>query len=184
MTGGLSRSSRRFARRRFGAGRLSLRVLVVALALAFVAACSSSNTGSSVPSPQPIPGTTAESSPGAAPTPSSSFTSGAPSYCAAYANLAASVRALSELNATSGFTGVQNALMNVGSALDAFQAEAKSNFKPQVSDFRSSLTTAQAALKTAIASPSSANLTSLGTSLAAVLSSYSTLQTAVAQRCR
>jgi hypothetical protein len=180
----MRRSSRPGAGRRVGAGRLSLLALLATIALALGAACSSSNAGSAVPSPQPIPGTSAASSPGAAPSSSPSFTSGAPSYCAAYANLAASVKALSELNATSGFTGVQNALMGVSTALDTFQAEAKSNFGPQVSAFRSSLTKAQAALKTAIASPSTSNLTSLGTSLAAVLSSYSMLQAVVSERCR
>lgn len=161
------------------AGWTSAQPLFVALALAaaLIAGCSSS--GTSTPTPTPTPGaTTAATSPG-----SGGASSGKPAYCDAANKLKASVGALGSLSVSSGLPGVQTAVNNIQTSLTEFQVAAQSQFGPEVQQMRKALADVQSAIRNASASPNTSSVTAIGTSAAAVVAAYSTLQNEISSHC-
>jgi hypothetical protein len=97
--------------------------------------------------------------------------------------LKASVGALGSLSVSSSLADVQTAVDKIQSALTEFQNAAHSQFGPQVQQMRTALGELQSAIRTAGASPNASSVTSIGTSAAAVLAAYTSLQTAISSRC-
>jgi len=78
---------------------------------------------------------------------------------------------------------VTSAISTIQTNLNDFQAAASTQFGPQVTQFRSSLSSVQTAVQAATSTPSASTIASVVTSIAGVVSSYNALQTAVANRC-
>jgi ABC-type glycerol-3-phosphate transport system substrate-binding protein len=152
-----------------GGFRPARAVPALLIAAALLAGCSS-GAGSAPTTP-----TTAGTSPSASST---------AAVCVAAADLKTAIGGLASINvASGGLSSVQQALDNVKTKLDAFQAAARSDFGPQATQLRTALSNLQTALATATTSPNVSTMASVATSVGDVISSYNSLKIAVATRC-
>jgi hypothetical protein len=160
---------------------LAALALAGALVATLVAGCSSG--GGSTASPTSTASTAAASGSSPSGPASGGASSGTPAYCAAANKLKTSVQALGSLSVASGLSGVQTAIDNIQTSLNEFQSSAQSQFGPQIQRMRTSLSDVESAIRAAGASPNASSVTSIGTSAAAVVAAYDSLQKAISSRC-
>jgi type VI protein secretion system component VasK len=154
-------------------GRTSARLLVVGVALVAMAACSSDKTsgGSSTTAAAATTaaGTTTTVSGGTATTGTGGSSA---ALCTARDNLQKSFDDLKSVNILqNGTAGLQTALTDVQTNLQAVKASASADLQPQVKAFEDSLANLQTALKNA----TSGNVAGVATAATAVVSSGATL---------
>ncbi len=153
--------------------RIKSLVPVLLISSALLAGCSAAEVAA------PPRGAVAVKSSAPAPAPSSSA-----NLCESWSQLTASVSSLKSINVVSGgVASVQTAVSNITKNLDAFQAAAKGQFGPQVTNMKAALSTAQTAVQNAAANPSVSALLPLVTAVAGVGTAYNEMKSAVASRC-
>ena len=105
-------------------------------------------------------------------------------YCAAADKLKASVTALRNVDiANAGLSAVQADVATIQSNLNEFQTAAQASFSTEVTALRNALANVQSALQAAKGNVNATTVAAIATSIAGVVSAYTTLQNAVSARC-
>jgi hypothetical protein len=154
-----------------GPARWGLAAIVCSVALLTTACSSSSSTASGGSSP-------------AAASPSVSAASSA--LCADAADLRASLKKLTQVQASAGqgvVNEVKTDLASVKTAVTKFSSDAKGHWQPQTSALKSALTSLQTAVQQLASSPSTAGVSTVVTALGQVTTSAQQLFAAVGKDC-
>lgn len=110
--------------------------------------------------------------------------SGSAAFCPAADDLKTSVSDLRNINVVSGgVAAIQQAIAKIQTNLNAFQAAAQSQFGPEITQLRTSLSGVQTALQSAKGNLNISSITAIATSVAGVVGSYNTLHSAISSRC-
>ncbi len=108
-----------------------------------------------------------------------------PAYCTDAANLKTSVSNLSNVNvATNGLGSLQTALNSVQTDANSFATDAKGAYPSQTTALQNSLSSLNAAIKSAKGQPPLTAATAVASSVAQVKTSASALQSAVSGTCQ
>jgi hypothetical protein len=108
----------------------------------------------------------------------------APAYCASADKLKQSISALRSVDVVHGGLGaVQTSVTTIQANLSDFQAAATSEFGPDVTALRTSLSNLQTALTTAGGNVNASTLLTVVGDVSSVVNSYTTLQKTVKSRC-
>ena len=105
-------------------------------------------------------------------------------YCAAADKLKTSVTAVRNVDiANAGLSAVQADVATIQGNLEEFKAAAQASFSTEVTALRNALADLQTALQSANGNVNTSTLAAIGTSIAGVVSAYTSLQNAVSARC-
>jgi hypothetical protein len=108
-----------------------------------------------------------------------------PAYCTAADQLKTSVSNLGNVDvAKNGLSSLQTALSSVQTSAQTFATDAKSEFAPQTTALRNSLSALDTAIKSAKAQPSATALAAVVSSVTQVKNSASALQSAASGKCQ
>jgi hypothetical protein len=115
----------------------------------------------------------------------SSSSSSKPAYCTAASQLKTSVHNLGDVNvATNGLSSLQTAVSKVQTSATTFAADAKSAYPSQTTALKNSLSSLDAAIKSAKGQPPLTAAAAVVPSVTQVKNSASTLESAVSGKCQ
>ena len=106
-----------------------------------------------------------------------------PGYCTDRTNLENSVKGLTSLNVSSGFSGLEAQLKKVQSDATALVGSAKSDFPTETSAVKSSIDSLSSAVKGLTSSPSAAQIAAIAADASAVVSSVKSFTDASSSKC-
>jgi hypothetical protein len=106
-----------------------------------------------------------------------------PAYCSSRSNLENSVKGLTNLNVSSGLSGLQAQLQKIESDAKALVSSAKSDFPSQTSAITSSIDSLSSALKSIPSSPSAAQIATIASNAATVVNSVKSFTDATSSKC-
>lgn len=106
-----------------------------------------------------------------------------PAYCSSRTNLENSVKGLTELNLSSGVSGLEAQLRKIQTDATALVNSAKSDFPGQTSAISSSVRALESAVKALPASPSAGQIASVATSAAGVVNAVKGFTDATSSKC-
>lgn len=106
-----------------------------------------------------------------------------PAYCSSRTNLENSVKGLTELNLSSGVSGLEAQLRKIETDATALVNSAKSDFPGQTSAISSSVRALESAVKALPASPSAGQIASVATSAASVVNAVKGFTDATSSKC-
>lgn len=106
-----------------------------------------------------------------------------PSYCTNRTNLENSVKGLTQLNASSGVSGLQAQLAKVQSDANALVNSAKGDFPTETSAISSSISALESSVKSLSSTPSASQIATLSGQAAAFASSVQTFVNATKSKC-
>jgi hypothetical protein len=106
-----------------------------------------------------------------------------PAYCSDRANLENSIKGLTNLNVSSGISGLQSQLTKIQSDANALVNSAKSDFPSQTSAVKSSVDALTGAVKTLQSSPSAAQIATLAGDASNVVNSVKSFTDATSSKC-
>jgi hypothetical protein len=108
---------------------------------------------------------------------------GKPAYCTDRTNLENSVNGLTNLNASSGISGLQSQVNKIQSDATAVVNSAKSDFPSQTSAIKSSVTSLQNAVKALPSNPSAAQIATVTSAASGVVNSVKNFTDASNSKC-
>ena len=106
-----------------------------------------------------------------------------PAYCTARSNLENSVKGLTNLNVSSGLSGLKSQLTTIASDATSLVNSAKSDFPSQTSAVTMSVDALQSAVKALPSSPSATQVAGIATDAASVVSSVKSFTDASSSKC-
>ena len=106
-----------------------------------------------------------------------------PSYCTDRTNLENSVKGLTQLNASSGVSGLQAQLAKVQSDANALVNSAKGDFPTETSAISSSISALESSVKSLSSTPSASQIATLSGQAAAFASSVQTFVNSTKSKC-
>ncbi len=106
-----------------------------------------------------------------------------PAYCSSRSNLENSVKGLTNLNVSSGLSGLQAQLQKIESDAKALVSSAKSDFPSQTSAITSSIDSLSSAVKSIPSSPSAAQIATIASNAATVVNSVKSFTDATSSKC-
>jgi hypothetical protein len=106
-----------------------------------------------------------------------------PAYCSSGTNLENSVKGLTNLNASSGISGLESQLKKIQSDANAVVNSAKSDFPTQTSAIKSSVDAITSAVKALPSNPSTAQIATLASDAANVVESVKNFADATGSKC-
>lgn len=106
-----------------------------------------------------------------------------PAYCSSRTNLENSVKGLSNLNPSSGLSGLKSQLQKIQSAATALVSSAKSSFPSETSAIKSSATTLESAVKGLPSSPSTSQIAAVASDAQALVTSVTNFYNATKSKC-
>ena len=106
-----------------------------------------------------------------------------PGYCTSRTNLENSVKGLTNLNASSGVSGLQSQLAKIQTDAKALVSSAKSDFPSQTSAINSSVDALVSAVKGLPANPSAGQIATVATNAASVVNSVKSFVDATSSKC-
>jgi hypothetical protein len=106
-----------------------------------------------------------------------------PAYCSDRSNLESSVKGLTNLNASSGISGLKTQLTTIQSDAAQLVSSAKSDFPSQTSAIKSSVAALQSAVKALPSNPSATQLGPVATAAASVISSVKSFTDVTSSNC-
>ena len=109
--------------------------------------------------------------------------SGKPGYCSDRANLENSVKGLTDLNVSSGISGLETQLKKIQSDANSLVNSAKSDFPNETSAIKSSLTTLEASVQAAASNPSAGAITTVAGDASRFVDSVTTFTDATKSKC-
>jgi hypothetical protein len=134
-----------------------------------------------------MPYTSAPGGSPSAPMPSGPGSPGAsisPTACADAAKLKTSINDLRSVNVLAGgLSGVATKVQAVQTNLDTLKKDSQGQFSNQVAALKGTLSTLKSSVDTARANPGVANVSAVAKDIAAVVSTYKALDTAVTTAC-
>ena len=108
-----------------------------------------------------------------------------PAYCTDADKLKTSVANLGDVDvATNGVDSLKTALSSVQTSAQAFAADAKSEFAPQITALQNALSGLGTAVKSAVGQPSAATIAAIGSAVSQVKSTASDLENAASGKCK
>jgi hypothetical protein len=151
-----------------------------------ISGCSTAATVQSNPSAPAYPSGAASapvSEPASAPT-STGPTASATELCADAATLKSSISDLASVNVLSGgLSGIQTKVTTIQTNLTALQQSAQGQFGPEISAMRGAVSTLRSGVSAATANPGISTIAAVAKDVAAVVSTYKALDTAVRTTC-
>jgi hypothetical protein len=106
-----------------------------------------------------------------------------PAYCSARTNLENSVKGLTNLNSSSGISGLKAQLDKIQTDAKTVISQAKSDFPSQTSAIQSSLDGLETAVKGLSGSPSASQIAGVATSASSLVSSVNSFYNATKSKC-
>ena len=106
-----------------------------------------------------------------------------PAYCSARTNLENSIKGLTDLNASSGISGLQSQLNKIQSDANTLVNSAKSDFPSQTSAVKSSVDALTSAVKSGSPSPSAGQVATIASAASSVVTSVKSLVDATSSKC-
>ena len=106
-----------------------------------------------------------------------------PAYCSDRSNLESSVKGLTNLNTSSGLSGLEAQVKTIQSDATKVVDSAKSDFPSQTSAIKSSVAALQSAVKALPSQPSASQLAPVATAAASVVSSVKSFTDATSSSC-
>ena len=106
-----------------------------------------------------------------------------PAYCTDRTNLENSAKGLTELNASSGVSGVKTQLQKIQSDTTALVRSAKNDFPSQTSAIKSSVDALSSSVKTLSSSPSASQIATVAKDASNVVSSVQSFVDATSSKC-
>jgi hypothetical protein len=106
-----------------------------------------------------------------------------PAYCSDRSNLQSSIKGLTDLNASSGISGLKTQLATIQRDATKVVDSAKSDFPSQTSAIKSSVASLQQAVNALPANPSSSQLVPVATAAAGVVTSVKSFTDATSSNC-
>jgi len=106
-----------------------------------------------------------------------------PAYCSDRSNLESSVKGLTNLNTSSGLSGLEAQVKTIQSDATKVVDSAKSDFPSQTSAVKSSVAALQSAVKALPSQPSASQLAPVATAAASVVSSVKSFTDATSSSC-
>ncbi|HTX33220.1 MAG TPA: hypothetical protein VMD09_17710 [Solirubrobacteraceae bacterium] len=106
-----------------------------------------------------------------------------PAYCSARTNLQNSVKGLTNLNSSSGISGLKAQLDKIQSDANTLINQAKSDFPSQTSAIKSSLDGLESAVKGLPSSPSASQIAGVAASASGLVSSVKNFFDATSSKC-
>jgi len=106
-----------------------------------------------------------------------------PAYCSDRSNLESSVKGLTNLNTSSGLSGLEAQVKTIQSDATKAVDSAKSDFPSQTSAVKSSVAALQSAIKALPSQPSASQLAPVATAAASVVSSVKSFTDATSSSC-
>ena len=109
--------------------------------------------------------------------------SGKPAYCASRTNLESSIKGLTDLNVSSGLSGLQAQLTKIQSNANALVSSAKNDFPNQTSAISSSVSALADTVKAFPSSPSANEIATLARQAAAAVTAVQNFYNATSSKC-
>jgi predicted PurR-regulated permease PerM len=109
--------------------------------------------------------------------------SGKPSYCSKRTNLENSIKDLSNLNVSSGLSGLQAQLQKVQSDANALVSSAKGDFPVQTNAIKTSIDSLVRSVKAVTSTPSAAQIATVASDASTVVSSVKSFVDATSSKC-
>jgi len=106
-----------------------------------------------------------------------------PAYCSDRSNLESSVKGLTNLNTSSGLSGLEAQVKTIQSDATKVVDSAKSDFPSQTSAIKSSVDALESAVKALPSNPSATQLGPVATAAASVVSSVKSFTDATSSKC-
>jgi hypothetical protein len=108
-----------------------------------------------------------------------------PAYCTDADQLKTSVQNLGNVDvAKNGLDSLKTALSSVRTSANAFATDAKSEFAPQTTALKNSLSSLDTAIKSVVGQPSAATVAAIGPAVSQVKTSASDLENAASGKCK
>jgi hypothetical protein len=109
--------------------------------------------------------------------------SGPPAYCTNRTNLENSIKGLTDLNVSSGISGLQAQVKKIESSATTLVNSAKSDFPSQTSAITSSVDALKTSVQQVASGPTAANIATLATNAASVVRSVKDFTDATDSKC-
>ncbi|MGN6872358.1 MAG: hypothetical protein ACTHMY_28545 [Solirubrobacteraceae bacterium] len=109
--------------------------------------------------------------------------SGKPAYCTSRANLESSVKGLTDLNVSSGLSGLQAQLAKIQSDANAVVSSAKGDFPNETSAIKGSVNALAGTLKAFPSSPSPDEIATLARQAAGAVTAVQNFYNATSSKC-
>jgi hypothetical protein len=106
-----------------------------------------------------------------------------PAYCSDRTSLQNSVKGLTNLNPSSGISGLKSQVAKIKSDADNLVSSAKSDFPSQTSAIKSSVDTLHSTITALPASPSAAQIATVATDAKNVVDSVNSFESASKSKC-
>jgi hypothetical protein len=106
-----------------------------------------------------------------------------PAYCTSRANLESSVKGLTDLNVSSGLSGLQAQLTKIQSDANALVSSAKGDFPNETSAIKSSVTALADTIKSFPSSPSANEIATLARQAAGAVTAVQNFYNATSSKC-
>jgi hypothetical protein len=106
-----------------------------------------------------------------------------PAYCSDRTNLENSVKGLTNLNASSGISGLQAQLQKIQSSANALVNSAKGSFPNETSAIKSSLQALESSVKTVASNPSASQIATVANDASKFVNSVTTFTNATKSKC-
>jgi cytochrome c556 len=106
-----------------------------------------------------------------------------PAYCSKRTNLENSIKDLSNLNVSSGLSGLQAQLQKIESDANALVSSAKGDFPVQTSAIKTSIDSLTRSVKAVTSTPSAAQIATVASDASTVVSSVKSFVDATSSKC-